>query len=874
MSGPLGSQQWMYSAAADEFYTHQIANSVRVSNDDGDSTATNYLHLNATAGNSDVWTIGMWIKRARVATSDANTAMAAWGGHSGSGSARGYGMVSDYTGTISGMSFENNNGSSWHITTRTSAMYRDTSAWTHVCWRYDSSQSTDTNRARMYVNGVVITDLNNTTYGAQNADHSWNGGGEQFIGCNGTATDGNNPYQGFDGYIAEVVSIDGTSLDPMDNLVELKNGVLIPKDPSGLTFGDEGFYLKFENSAALGNDSSGNDNDFSVVGIAAHDQTTDSPTFNSSSNGGNFCTINSIFRGTSTTAANYGILSEGNLKLTYNSTSDAYQCCTHKVPASGKWYWEYAIIGGGGSASYNPGFGIFDPNGEAWGGSDGGNKGFVDSIVYDNGSNKVFKARSETKAYDGSRGSDADVMGIAIDMDNGAFYVSKNGTFYSSGDPTSGASRTNAGATWAPASEYTAGAVPLACCGGGSAPIIVANFGQEGTFAGTETAGNNADGNGFGNFFSSVPSGYSAICSGALTVAAAIDPGQTDDNYPQKLFAPKLYTGDGATTLAITGMDFQPDFSWIKNRDTTDEHLLFDSTRGVTKYISTEDNGAEATDADTLKSWTSDGFTVGADVKTNTNTEKYVSWNWRVNGGTTSTNDEGSIDTTVQVDPSGAFSIVNYTGATSTWDSMSTIGHGLSSAPDCIIQKGRFTINWELFFSDYGKTSGNGSTVAGNSMTIETTAALYSNQTYRTWGNVMPTADVITINGNNANNPDSAGAIAYCFANTEGYIKQGAYEGNGNADGTFVYTGFKPAFIMTKSVDSTSSWHIFDNLREGYNKDNDALIAEDTTAEATADMIDILSNGFKFRIATDPNVAEGYIYLALAHNPFKYATAG
>ena len=650
--------------------------------------------------------------------------------------------------------------------------------------------------------------------------------------------------------------------------------LLIPKDPSGLTFGDEGFYLKFENSAALGNDSSGNDNDFSVVGIAAHDQTTDSPTFNSSSNGGNFCTINSIFRGTSTTAANYGILSEGNLKLTYNSTSDAYQCCTHKVPASGKWYWEYAIIGGGGSASYNPGFGIFDPNGEAWGGSDGGNKGFVDSIVYDNGSNKVFKARSETKAYDGSRGSDADVMGIAIDMDNGAFYVSKNGTFYSSGDPTSGASRTNAGATWAPASEYTAGAVPLACCGGGSAPIIVANFGQEGTFAGTETAGNNADGNGFGNFFSSVPSGYSAICSGALTVAAAIDPGQTDDNYPQKLFAPKLYTGDGATTLAITGMDFQPDFSWIKNRDTTDEHLLFDSTRGVTKYISTEDNGAEATDADTLKSWTSDGFTVGADVKTNTNTEKYVSWNWRVNGGTTSTNDEGSIDTTVQVDPSGAFSIVNYTGATSTWDSMSTIGHGLSSAPDCIIQKGRFTINWELFFSDYGKTSGNGSTVAGNSMTIETTAALYSNQTYRTWGNVMPTADVITINGNNANNPDSAGAIAYCFANTEGYIKQGAYEGNGNADGTFVYTGFKPAFIMTKSVDSTSSWHIFDNLREGYNKDNDALIAEDTTAEATADMIDILSNGFKFRIATDPNVAEGYIYLALAHNPFKYATAG
>jgi hypothetical protein len=850
MSGPLGSQQWMYSAGAAGFYTHQIANSVRVSNSSANSAATNYLHLNAIAGNSDIWTIGMWIKRARVGTSDSNTSMAAWGGHSGSGSARGYGMVSDYTGTISGMSFEDNNGSAWHITTRTSAMYRDTSAWTHVCWRYDSSQSTDTNRARMYVNGVVITDLQTSTYGAQNADHSWNGGGEQFIGCNGTATDGNNPYQGFDGYIAEVVSIDGTSLDPMDNLVELKNGVLIPKDPSGLTFGDEGFYLKFENSAALGNDSSGNDNDFTVVGIEAHDQMLDSPTFGSEGSA-NFPAWSPLIKGANN-------LSEGNAR--FDGTGNAKGAMTSwAIPTATKYYVEALIKI---QTNYNWTFGIANPqfNPDANDEDDATMNGMLfrangaslwDHCSLTNGSRGSFSANVGQTA--------TRVLGMTVNrVDNEIKMYLDNSLIH----------------TISISATEVYHIVTSHAGGVQAANHNNINAGQDSTGAGDFSAGTATDENGYGTFQHAPPSGFLALCSANLPTAAAIDPAETDDNYPQKLFAPKLYTGDGATTLAITGMDFQPDFSWIKNRDTTDAHLLFDSTRGVTKYISSEDDGAEITDADTLKSWTSDGFTVGADVKTNTNTEKYVSWNWRVNGGTTATNEEGSINTTVQVDPSGAFSIVNYTGATSTWDSMSTIGHGLSSAPDCILEKGRFTVEWEVFLSDYGKTTGNGSTVAGNSMVLATTAAMYSNQTYRTWGNVMPTADVITINGNNANNPDSAGAIAYCFANTEGYIKQGAYEGNGNADGTFVYTGFKPAFIMTKSVDSTSSWHIFDNLREGYNKDNDALIAEETTAEDTADMIDILSNGFKFRIATDPNVAEGYIYLALAHNPFKYATAG
>ena len=178
MSGPLSNPFMFKSAAgAGNFYTHQIDNSVRVSNSSANSTATNYLYRDGGSGNRDTWTLGMWIKRARISTSDSNTSMATWGQHSGSGSARGYGMVNDYTGTINGMSFENNNGSSWHLTTRTNAMYRDTAGWTHVCWRYDSTQATEADRARMYVNGELITDLQSTTYPAQNADHSWNSGG-------------------------------------------------------------------------------------------------------------------------------------------------------------------------------------------------------------------------------------------------------------------------------------------------------------------------------------------------------------------------------------------------------------------------------------------------------------------------------------------------------------------------------------------------------------------------------------------------------------------------------------------------------------------------------------------------------------------------
>ena len=459
-------------------------------------------------------------------------------------------------------------------------------------------------------------------------------------------------------------------------------------------------------------------------------------------------------------------------------------------------------------------------------------------------------------AESGSFGSTSDtIIGIAVNRDDNEIKLYKNNAL----QITNAISATQ---------EY----FPAGGGGGGtdSGTIGVWNFGQDGTFAGNETAQGNADGNGYGNFYYSPPTDFLALCSGNLPVADAVDPAQTDDDYPQELFKPVLYSGNGGTNN-ITGVGFQPDLVWIKSDSTTYNHRWWDSSRGVQKYIESDTSDAEATLSTGLTSFNSDGFTLGSGGSQNNGSNTFVAWNWRANGGTTSTNDSGSIDSTVQTDPSGSFSIVSYTGYDSTWDNMSTVGHGLSSAPDCILLKPLTNIPWEVFFGDLGGTGG-GSTAAGNSLVLNTTGALYTNQTYRTWGDVMPTSTVFTVNGNNANAAGVA-IIAYCFANTEGYIKSGVYEGNGNADGSFVYCGFRPALIMTKSLDSTSDWQMFDDTRVGYNVDNNALVANATAAETTTDMIDILSNGFKMRIATDPNVAETYVYLAIAKNPFQFATA-
>jgi hypothetical protein len=283
----------------------------------------------------------------------------------------------------------------------------------------------------------------------------------------------------------------------------------------------------------------------------------------------------------------------------------------------------------------------------------------------------------------------------------------------------------------------------------------------------------------------------------------------------------------------------QPDLVWIKNRDAADSHCVFDAVRGATEVIHSDATNAETTDADTLTSFDSDGFALGADVKVNTNTEDYVSWNWKESA-------------------TAGLDIVSYTGnGTDDTD----ISHNLSATPNLIMVKNRDAADaWQVYHHK------NTSAPETDYMVLDTTAA--TADAADRWSDEAPTSSVFTLGDGAEVNTNTENYIAYCFAEKQGFSKFGSFESNGNADNVFCYLGFRPALVITKSIDSTSSWQMFDNKREGYNVDNDALVAEATTAEVTTDYIDLLSNGFKVRTASDPGVAETYVFAAFAESPF------
>jgi len=318
---------------------------------------------------------------------------------------------------------------------------------------------------------------------------------------------------------------------------------------------------------------------------------------------------------------------------------------------------------------------------------------------------------------------------------------------------------------------------------------------------------------------------------------------------PTDYFNTKLYTGTGSSN-AITGVGFQPDWVWTKKRNSTSNHHAFDAIRGVTKVLKPNENEAETTVATTLTAFDSDGFTVGSDSSVNGNTDTIASWNWKANGAG-SANTDGSLNSTVSVNTTAGFSIVKWTNGTS---SVQTIGHGLGVAPKMIIMKvlGN-TGSWNTYHESIGNTHG---------LYLNSTAASEDNAAF--WNDTSPTSTVFTTgtNGNLVNNT----LVAYCFAEKFGYSKFGKYSGNNNANGTFVYTGFKPAFVMMKVRDGISDWSIFDNKRLGYNTSNRGLKPNSNAADETI-AIDLLSNGFKPRTTSDKVNNGNYIFMAFAAEP-------
>jgi len=319
-----------------------------------------------------------------------------------------------------------------------------------------------------------------------------------------------------------------------------------------------------------------------------------------------------------------------------------------------------------------------------------------------------------------------------------------------------------------------------------------------------------------------------------------------------------LYTGNGGTQ-SITSLDFAPNWVWIKSRSTVRNNVLNDTVRGATKNLFSNTTGAEATDTETLTSFNSDGFTLGDSAKVNENGTTFASWNWKA--GTSFTNDAsatgiGSIDSSGSVSTDAGFSIITYTGT----GSAATVAHGLGVAPKMIINR---TISaakdWITYHASLGATK---------FVELNTTdAAATSSDKFN---NTDPTSTVFSIESSSQNNTSGGTCLAYCFAEKKGYSKFGSCTGNGNADGTFVYTGFKPAFVMTKRTDTTSDWYLSDNKRNGFNDDNHVFYANESDAEKTVNRIDILSNGFKLRSTGSGVNASGgsYIYMAFAENPF------
>ena len=328
---------------------------------------------------------------------------------------------------------------------------------------------------------------------------------------------------------------------------------------------------------------------------------------------------------------------------------------------------------------------------------------------------------------------------------------------------------------------------------------------------------------------------------------------------PSDYFDTKLYTGTDNSN-AITGLNFQPDFTWIKMRSSTASHALQDAVRGNDKTFRTNNTGAQYTNS-FFSSFNSDGFTVAtSESDINANGSTYVTWNWKANGSGSS-NTAGSINSTVSANTTSGFSIVSYTG---NGTSGATVGHGLGVVPQVIIVKRLNATDQTIMY--HHKLN---ATPQDYYIRISDTGV--ASDFAGMWNDTAPTSSLFSIGNSATTNASSEAMIAYCFAEKQGYSKFGSYTGNGNADAPFIYTGFKPAWIMIKKTSASgTNWFLFDSKRLGYNVANYYLSANTTLADRTSPFLDILSNGFKLRTTeTDVNASGAtYIFMAFAEAPF------
>ena len=896
---------------------YEIERSLRFNDDD-----TAYLSRTpSSAGNRKKWTFSAWIKRGNLGGSAGEQRI--FGGNA----------------NASHIYFPSNDEITWDLANEgsgsssgnlnTQQKFRDPSAWFHLVCALDTDNSTADNRMRMYMNGVEITDFgsrSNPTSG-----YSTNAMNNNTLHTLGYRTSGQGSAgMEFDGYMAEINFIDGQQYDPSYfGETDAITGQWNPKKYTG-SYGTNGFYLNFSNNSGttattLGKDSSGNGNNFtpnnfSVSAGAGNDSLEDTPT-------NNFCTYNPL-------DSNTGIdFTNGNLVL---NTSQGFDLAKSTFfLSSGKWYWEVTCDDTG------SGFiGVSDQDDAL--NNRGGSNATSCTIRSTNGDKRI---NSSNSSY-GSAISDGDVMIFALDMDNGKFWAGKNGTFFNSGDPAAGSNAATSALT-----KPVSPSVSLY-----DNEDYTANFGQRA-------------------FSYTPPTGYQSLCSQNLPDPTIL--------LPNKHFDTLTWAGDGSANRSITGLEFEPDWTWIKNRSQATTHSLQDSVIGFgdDKTLRSDTTGGLATNGNlygyinnalsngvslnagssasssrvnssssgaTHVGWfwdagetdgktytvtvvsdsgnkyrfdgygtsavtldlaeggtyifnypsahpfrfstTSDGthgggseYTTGVTVLSSTSVQIVVAasaptlyyycsihsgMGGQVNTNSTlgSSNFDGSIQTTVKANASAGFSIMTYTGT----GSAGTCGHGLGVVPDTIITKTRnATGNWTI----YNKNLDNASSTSHRVIRLNTTAA-QSGSSALYYGN-DPTSTVQHQAAYTDLNGSGETYVAYCFSGVDGYSKFGKYTGNGNADGVFIFTGFRPAVIIIKSTSQSTPWNIVTADIDGYNVVTKYLDANSSSAESTYTFLDILSNGFKARnVGGSYNQSGGtYIYLAFAEAPFKNARA-
>jgi len=758
------------------------------------SSATAYLSKTfASAGNTTTFTYSAWVKRGQIGATNP-TQYLFWGGNNCN---FGFGLVGtdDLSGNLRGTG-----GTNYFF--NTSAVFRDPSAWYHIVWAVDTTQATDTNRLKLYVNGVQQTLT--VTYPPQNTV-------ELSTAQRNIGAESGRYY--FDGYMTEVNFIDGQALTPSSFGTVNSFGVWQPITYGG-SYGTNGFYLTFGNitsTTTLGYDTSpqGNNwttNNISLTAGTTYDSMTDVPTLTSATVA-NYPTWNPL------TAGGLVTFSEANLKALSTSASAPSNIETTMKTTTGKWYAEVTVAVG----ANNPAVGIGNNPSTS-------NSNTDQYAAYRAGGTYITSGMGASSSGTPATFTTNDVIGIAYDVAAGTLVFYKNGTLQTGGF------------TGITAGSYSFIVRKDSASGDGG----FLNCGQR-------------------PFTYTAPSGFVALNTYNLSTPT-IPNGATQ-------FAATLYTGNGSTqsiTNTVNGVSFQPDWVWVKIRSAgATDHYLADSVRGATKYLQSNTTAAEGTN-NGITAFNSNGFSVGAVGDTNSNTATIVGWQWNA-GGSTVTNTSGTISAQVRANTTAGFSVVTYTGT----GANATVGHGLGVVPSMMIFKNRTGVyNWAVYHAS----------LANASTTLDFTTAAADGTNATTFNATAPTSSVFSLGTNDRVNRSTNTFVAYVFAPIAGYSAFGSYTGNGSADGTFVFLGFEPRWVMIKRTDTTGDWQMYDTSRAPINVASNTLYANGAFAEDsnTANRaLDLLSNGFKLRASASFLNASGgtYIYMAFAESPFKFANA-